>query len=242
MIRVYQNIPLKVGATVNLAEEASRHLALVLRVKVNDTVILFNGQGGQFTAKVVHLDKKTVTVQLQDFTNPQNESPLKITLAQCISRNDRMDDAIRKSVECGVVEITPIISEHSMVKSVTQCEKKLVHWQKIIISACEQSGRCIIPKLTAPQKLVDWLPSANGLKLIAHPYHAKSLAELTIKPVQLSLLIGPEGGFSAMELQLAEQYHFTSFTFGPRVVRTETAPVVAISIAQFLWGDFKVSV
>ena len=242
MIRVYQNIPLKVGTTVTLDEEASRHLALVLRVKLQDSVILFNGQGGQFLASIVRLDKKTLTVQLQDFTNPHHESPLKITLAQCISRNDRMDDAIRKSVECGVYEIVPIISEHSSVQSLAQCEKKLVHWQKIIISACEQAGRCFIPKLATPQKLFHWLPYAQGLKLLAHPHQAKSLSRFREHPTQVTFLIGPEGGFSREELQAALQQNFSSVSFGPRIVRTETAPVVAISIAQYLWGDFKDSV
>jgi 16S rRNA (uracil1498-N3)-methyltransferase len=239
--RVYQNIPLKVGDTVALSNDASNHLARVLRLTVNAEITLFNGFGAEFAAKITHIDKKCVSATLTEYRDRDVESPLTIHLAQGISRGEKMDHVIQKAVELGVHQITPLFTERCTVQLTgDRREKRLQHWQAIAVSACEQSGRNRIPLIATPQSLSDWLkPEADCLSIVLHHRAASSLSTLG-KPQQntVRLLIGPEGGLSTAEIDLATARGFIPICLGPRVLRTETAPLAILAALQCLWGDF----
>ncbi len=240
MTRIYQASQLTEHAIVTLDECASHHVARVLRAKVGEPVVLFNGQGGEYAGVITEINKKTVTVTLNEFLDREAESALDIWLAQGISRGEKMDYTIQKAVELGVKQIIPLYTERCNVKlDKDRSEKRLQHWQSIIISACEQSGRNHIPAIQGPQSLESWLPHVVAdCCLVLSPYAAHSLKTeplLVSKPI--ILLIGPEGGLSDKEIQLAEQHHFRSVNLGPRILRTETAALAAISALQSLFGD-----
>ena len=238
--RIYQPNELALNQETTLDENASHHLANVLRVKPQDQLILFNGQGGEYLAEISQVKKKQVTARIIEFFDVDRESPLSIHLAQGISKGDRMDYAIQKSVELGVTEITPILSDHCDVKrKVQNNEKKLRHWQNIMISACEQSGRTQVATLHAPQLFSDWiLNRSEDQKLILHPGKSKA-TRVTAENQTFALAIGPEGGFSKIEVESAQQNEFQCLTLGPRILRTETAPAAAITLLQYACGDFK---
>jgi len=179
-----------------------------------------------------------VRVQLNEQFAGQIESPLRIHLGQGLSRGERMDWAIQKATELGVSEITPIVSERCEVRLKDErAEKRQAHWQQIAISACEQCGRSVVPVIHAPMALADWIKKTEAdLKLVLHPV-AEPLTSHD-KPGTLAFLIGPEGGLNDAEVDQAQDAGFHAARLGPRVLRTETAPVVALSVAQQLWGDF----
>lgn len=240
MTRIYQAIPLTTHTTITLDEFASHHLARVLRAQVGDAVVIFNGQGGEYSGVISQINKKTVLVELKEFSHREAESSLDICLAQGISRGEKMDYTIQKAVELGVKHIIPLYTERCNVKlDKDRSEKRLQHWQSIITSACEQSGRNRIPAIDMPQSLDNWLPTvkADGC-LVLSPYAAQQLKIQNFSTLrQVTILIGPEGGLSDKEIQLAEQYHFLPLNLGPRILRTETAAVAAISALQSLFGD-----
>jgi len=240
-IRVFTDQPLTTGEEVKLDAISSRHLATVLRLKSGDPVSLFNGQGGEFLATLGECSSKRVTASVARFTDTERESPLHIHLGIGMSRGDRMDWLIQKATEVGVTEITPLYTERTEVKlKGERAEKKVRHWQQICISACEQSYRNRIPIIHSPITIDQWLRTVEAdKKLVLHHRSDHNIRELgTQQAASAALLIGPEGGLSSQEIKLAEDARFTSLTLGPRVLRTETAPVVAISILQSLWGDF----
>ena len=237
--RIYSGQPLQVGITVDLAENAANHVSRVLRMRVGEPLILFNGEGGAFQGKVSALSKKQVQVELETELEGDAQSPLVIELGQTLSRGERMDYAIQKATEMGVTSITPLFSERCEVKlNAERQEKQRRRMQQIAISACEQSGRNIVPVINPPAKLQDWLESRETeLNFVLHHRTEKKLDGYD-KPASVSLLIGPEGGLTAEEIARAETKSFKSLALGPRVLRTETAPVAAISLMQFLWGDY----
>ncbi|OYY81783.1 MAG: 16S rRNA (uracil(1498)-N(3))-methyltransferase [Methylophilales bacterium 16-45-9] len=171
-----------------------------------------------------------------------SESPLNITLLQGVSSGDRMDFTIQKAVELGVKQIQPINSQRSVVKlNAERAEKRTEHWQNIAISACEQSGRAVVPKVLAPIALDKWLsqnPQGESARILLNPIGAKRLAEISKPETEIQLLIGAEGGLSPAEITLAVSQGFQSIVLGPRILRTETAALTAISVMQGLWGDF----
>lgn len=240
MTRIYQNCPLTEYSTVTLDELASHHLARVLRAKVGEKVVLFNGQGDEYSAVIQDIHKKTVCVEVLKKIQRDVESALDLSLAQGISRGEKMDYTIQKAVELGVKRIIPLFTERCNVKLDSERgEKRLQHWQSIIISACEQSGRNCIPDIHMPGTLESWLPTVTAdHRLVLSPY-AKS--RLKDQPIQSSarvvLLIGPEGGLSDKEIALAEQFDFLPLNLGQRVLRTETAALAAISALQSVFGD-----
>jgi len=238
--RIFQPSELTLNQEVILDPKASHHLANVLRVKPKDQLILFNGQGGEYLAEISQVKKKQVTAKMIQFFEVDRESPISIHLAQGISKGDRMDYAIQKSVELGVTEITPVFSEHCDVKRKTQSnEKKLMHWQNIMLSACEQSGRTQVTTIHAPQLFSDWLLNRpEDQKLILHPGDTKSTS-VEKGNQSFALAIGPEGGFSQAEVESAQENNFQCLTLGPRILRTETAPAAAITVLQYTCGDFK---
>ncbi len=236
--RIYQNSPLTVGATVSLDDDAANHVGRVLRMVPEQEICLFNGQGGQYQAIIIESGKKHVTVRIDSFAEHDVESPLSIHLGQVISRGDKMEFTIQKSVELGVNVITPLWSSRCGVKlQGDRLDKKLEQWQKIAISACEQCGRNIVPVVRPVMSLEQWLAEpTDELKLTLHPrakYSVGTLPELT---QGVRLVIGPEGGLSDDEIALTEQYQFQEMLLGPRVLRTETAALTAITALPWRFG------
>ena len=235
--RFFVDAPLSLGQHP-LPEAQAHYIGRVLRLAVGDAVQLFDGSGQEFVGELVEVGKKSVQVELREQFAGQTESPLHIHLGQGLSRGERMDWAIQKATELGVAEITPLVSERCEVRLKDErADKRLAHWRQIAISACEQCGRSRVPTIHPPLGLGDWLAQTEAdLKLVLHPV-AEPLASHA-RPASLAFLIGPEGGLSEAEVQLAQQAGYHPARLGPRVLRTETAPVVALSVAQQLWGDF----
>ena len=239
--RIYQNSPLNVGASVSLDDDAANHVGRVLRMVPDQEICLFNGQGGQYQAVITESGKKHVTVQITDFSALSVESPLSIHLGQVISRGDKMEFTIQKSVELGVNVITPLWSSRCGVKlQGDRLDKKLEQWQKIAISACEQCGRNSVPLIRPVMSLENWLAEpTDELKLTLHPRAQYSVGTLPEPTHGVRLVIGPEGGLSDDEIALTEQYHFQEMLLGPRVLRTETAALTAITALQCRFGDLS---
>ncbi|WDE06628.1 16S rRNA (uracil(1498)-N(3))-methyltransferase [Thalassomonas viridans] len=242
--RIYQDQPLKVGEKVQLNTDAFGHTIRVLRLNEGDMVTLFNGRltdGNycQYQGELVNVTKKQAEVLLTDCQVVSNESPLNIHLGQGISRGDRMDFTLQKSVELGVNTITPVFTERCGVKlSGERLAKKRDQWQKIVISACEQSGRCAVPVVADPVSLSEWLgQETSALKLNLHPRAQHSIMTLPQENQRVRLLIGPEGGLSDEEINQANGAGFVDILLGPRVLRTETAALTAISALQCRFGD-----
>lgn len=244
--RIYQNTQWTIGDTMTLSDDAFGHTVRVLRLKNGDNVTLFNGikyqeAWGEFQAELVNVSKKSAQAVIKSFTAVDNESPVNIHLGQAISRGDRMDFTLQKSVELGVNTITPLFTERCGVKiSGERLAKKIEQWQKIVISACEQSGRCTVPIVHPAQSLDNWLAQeSSSLKLNLHPKAEHSIMSLPSENSRIRLLIGPEGGLSDEEISQANVQQFIDVLLGPRVLRTETAALTAITALQCRYGDIK---
>lgn len=238
---LYLEQTLAVGQTLNLPDAAHQHLVKVLRMTAGDAVRLFNGSGHFYQARLTDTGKKTSTIAIEAVEPATSESPLHTHLGLVISRGDRMDYAIQKSTELGVSEITPLFSERCEVRlDQTRTDKRGAHWQEIAINAAEQCGRSSVPRVHPAQPLSLWLQDQpnDNLRLVLHHRDTQKLANLPA-PTHVTLLIGPEGGLSDAEIASACAQGFIPTTLGPRVLRTETAPVTALSIVQWLWGDFQ---
>lgn len=235
--RFFIETPLSVGLH-SLPEAQAHYIGRVLRLSPGTQVQLFDGSGQEYLSLLTEVGKKNVQVEVQSAVPGLPESPLRVHLGQGLSRGERMDWAIQKATELGVTELTPLFTERCEVRlSEERGDKRLNHWRQIAISACEQCGRSVIPLIHPPQTLAQWQSQVQAdLKLVLHPI-AEPLHSHT-RPERLALLIGPEGGLSELEIQQAQSAGFASVRLGPRVLRTETAPVVALSLAQQLWGDF----
>lgn len=222
-----------------LGEDAAGHVGRVLRMKEGQEVLLFDGSGAEFPATIAEVSKKNVTVNVTERIERSSESPLDLHLGQVISRGDKMEFTIQKSVELGVNTITPLISERCGVKLDTKrFEKKLAQWQKIAIAACEQCGRNTVPVIRPIMQLEEWCREpSEALKLNLHPRAKYSINTLPEPISKVRLLIGPEGGLSAEEIGMTEQYKFEETLLGPRVLRTETAALTAITALQVRFGD-----
>jgi 16S rRNA (uracil1498-N3)-methyltransferase len=239
--RFYCPLRLGPGQTLDLPPDAAHHAAKVLRMEAGHEVTLFNGEGGEYAATITHIGKNGVTVKTGAFREHEVESLLNVTLAQAISSGDKMDYTLQKAVELGVTHIQPLFSERCVVKLTgDRAEKRVRHWQQVVISACEQCGRNRVPEVAPSQPLIPWLgslpPDAQHLMLAPGAQH--SLSELPAPTAPVTLLIGPEGGLSPNEIRAAESRGFTPVRLGPRVLRTETAALVALAAMQTLWGDF----
>lgn len=239
--RIYQPQPLQVGANFQLDETGAHHVGKVLRMQAGQPLRLFNGEGGEYQAQLLAVDKKNVLVEITDFKDANNQSPLPIHLGQVISRGDRMDFALQKAVELGVSEITPLFSMRCEVKlSGARLQKRLQQWQHLIISACEQCGLNKLPKLHPPVAALKWFEQVNApLKWLLHPGETPLNQLLNQQqPSSVCLAIGPEGGFDDTEINNAKNAGFDAVAIGPRIFRTETAPIAALSLLQYQWGDF----
>jgi 16S rRNA (uracil1498-N3)-methyltransferase len=229
------------GATLNLPDNAFRHLVQVLRLREGDPFTAFDGRGGEYDAVLIEIGKRSASVGILAHQGIDRESPLDLTLAQCISKGERMDYTVQKAVELGVTRIVPLISGRSVVRlDEERWEKKLEHWRGVVVSACEQSGRTAVPEVQDAVALPTWLDdeSARGTRLTLDPEAPHSLRELPPPSGPVTLLVGPEGGLSEMELQHAHRAGFIGMRMGPRVLRTETAGVAALAALQAMWGDW----
>jgi 16S rRNA (uracil1498-N3)-methyltransferase len=237
--RIFIDQPLNSGERVLLREDSAHHIAQVLRKKVQDSVVLFNGRGGEFQARIESIQRTNVQVRIGAYAAVERESPLRITLVQGISRGERMDYTLQKSVELGVSAIVPVQTQRSTVRlDEERGGRRIVHWRKVLIGACEQCGRNQVPRLEPPQRLEQWLIHPQpGLKLLLAAEAKAALASLSSPQGEITLLAGPEGGFSEEEQRAAKAAGYLPLSLGPRVLRTETAALAALAALQTLWGD-----
>ncbi len=237
--RIYTDSALREGATAELDENAALHVGRVLRMQPGQELRLFNGDGNDYPATITSANKKNVEVQVGTPDANPTESPLDIILGQALSKGDRMDYAVQKAVEMGVTRIVPLTTERCDVKLKGDREdKRLRHWQSVAISAAEQCGRARVPDILPVMTVTGWLEHTRDceVRLVLHHRTEQSLDAMA-KPTRVALMIGPEGGLSADEISQAESEGFLPVALGPRVLRTETAPVAAMALCQYLWGD-----
>lgn len=238
-VRIYQQAVYEVGKTYALTSQAGHHLVTVLRLSKGTAIELFNGHQYQYQALITAIAKKHVEVLIESATYLSRESSCHLHLAQALSKGDRMEWVVQKAVELGVVSITPILSERAVVRlDKERAEKKIKQWQAIAIGACEQSGRNIIPTIFPIIALSDYLSQCHhALKLVLSPTGQYTWRDLTPTQTDIALLIGPEGGINQQELEQAIAHQFLPLTLGPRILRTETAAITALSVLQATYGD-----
>ncbi|KXS51279.1 MAG: 16S rRNA (uracil1498-N3)-methyltransferase [Marinobacter sp. T13-3] len=238
--RIYTDSPLATGTSCELDEKAAQHVGRVLRMQPGQALVLFNGDGSDYEASITSASKKHVEVEITAEVDTNTESSLEVVLGQTLSKGDRMDYAVQKAVEMGVSRIVPLSTERCDVKLKGDREdKRLRHWQQVAISAAEQCGRARVPEILPVMSLPEWLDYSEGcdLRLVLH-HRTEQRLDTLAKPTSVALMIGPEGGLSAEEIAQAEGHGFLPVALGPRVLRTETAPVAAMALCQWLWGDF----
>ena len=246
MPRFYCPLPLQVGQRISLPDAVARHAIGALRLREGEAVTLFNGNGYEYDGVLAaHASVREAGVQLLASQSPDRESPLRVTLAQGISSGDRMDITLQKSVEMGVMAIQPLNMRRSIVRlSGEKLEKRRAHWQAVVVSACEQCGRNVVPEVLPILDFADWRRAqsdSSELRLLLDPEAEMSLSKLTAPELEagVTLLAGPEGGFDPVERVGATAAGFVGVRLGPRVLRTETAALAALAAMQVLWGDYK---
>jgi len=241
--RLYHPSPLAADNRVELGASATKHLLTVLRLKPGAALVLFDGSGAEFDARLEESGKKGAWVTVTVRREPKVESPLSVTLAQGVSRGERMDYTVQKAVELGVAGVIPVLMERSVVKlDADNIKRKREHWQSVAVSAAEQSGRVRVPPVQPPRSFGAFLDGhrSGGLKLLLDPLAQHALKDLSPpKDNQVLLLVGPEGGLSEVERKAAQSAGFQGIKLGPRILRTETAALVALSLLQSLWGDLR---
>jgi 16S rRNA (uracil1498-N3)-methyltransferase len=254
LTRVYVEAELTAGSSIDLPPDTASHLAKVLRARAGDELILFNGDGREYSGAIEAVRGSRVAASVGDSRQVARESPLSITLVQCVPRGDRMDFIVQKATELGVVRIVPVLSQRSVVRlDKAQAESKAVHWRAVAVSACEQCGRNRLPVIEAARPLLNYLgelaPGA-GLRLVLEPESAP-LALAPVAPaagsgpvgasglevVDAEIAIGPEGGFAPDELEAFRVAEFSPVGLGPRILRTETAAIAALVWLQVRFGD-----
>jgi 16S rRNA (uracil1498-N3)-methyltransferase len=238
--RFYLAQPLAPGARFSLPPGPARHAARALRLMQGDAITLFNGRGGEYAARIERIHKDEVAVSVTGFADVERESRLRVMLAQGISSGERMDYTLQKAVELGVSAIQPISARRSVVKLAGErADKRVVHWQGVVASACEQCGRNQVPLVATPLTLAHWLGQhRDGRLLFLSPLAEARLADLPAPAVADCLVAGPEGGFEADEIAALHAAGAIPVRLGPRVLRTETAALAALAAMQTLWGDF----
>ncbi len=239
LTRVYLDAPLEAGARVTLTGSAAGHVTRVLRLRVGDALTLFNGRGGEYAATLAAAGGAQVTVAIGEFRAIERESPLTLTLAQGVSRGERMDLVVQKATELGVSALVPVLTERSVVRlSAQQADRKLNHWRAIAVAACEQSGRNRLPELAQPLGLPDFIGTRTAeTRLLLSPGAATRIEDIPRPAGALTVLIGPEGGLTEAEQQTAVGAGFMAVRLGPRVLRTETAAIAALALLQREFGD-----
>lgn len=236
--RLYLPQALEEGTVLRLDEESAHYLRTVLRLKRGADLTVFNGDGREYSARVANVGRDEVLVEIGDGRDREVESPLTTHIGLGISRGERMDLAIQKAVELGASRITPLFTEHCVVRlDEARRGNRRQHWQKVARSACEQCGRNRIPEVEEPVDLKDWVAGREGLRLFFDPQGAVGLKDLPQPEGLVSILSGPEGGFASKERTLAREAGFVPVRLGPRILRTETAVLAALSAIQAIWGD-----
>jgi len=236
--RIHTSHPLILAKNVELAGPAGHYLTRVLRLSKGDPVTLFNGDGIDYSGEISDIQSQRVRVRIIGSMNPGNESPLKITLVQAICRGERMDNALQKATELGVFCIQPLMSHRVGVRlDQSRQIKRMMHWQGVVISACEQSGRAVVPEVKNPLSISDWISAAGETRLLVlDPVAENKLSGLSIDGDSISILVGPEGGFTHEELEKVRANGVLAVSLGPRVLRTETAGPAAIAVLQAKTG------
>jgi 16S rRNA (uracil1498-N3)-methyltransferase len=241
LTRLFIRSELRPDVLLQLDQEQARYLGRALRLRPGHALTVFNGENGEFAATITSIGKSNAEVTVGSPIETASESPLKVHLVQGISRGERMDIIVQKATELGVKRITPVLTEYGVVKfDNARAEKRRLHWEKIAISSCEQSGRIRPPLIDLPLPLKSWFgakPCAVDVDLILQPGATASMSSLDAPKTKVCLLIGPEGGFSEIEYDDARVSGFTAVSLGPRVLRTETAAIAALAVAETLWGD-----
>lgn len=238
--RFYISTPLTAHSRLDLPEAPAHHAARVLRLRVGDAVVLFDGRGGEFAATIAAIGKHAVSVDVGAHHAVERESPVDVTLVQAISSGDRMDLTVQKAVELGVARIVPVESERCVVRlKGERAEKRVAHWQQIAIGACEQCGRNRVPGIMPIATLDAWLAVASAAqRWQLAPGAAKPWREMPRPDRPIEILVGPEGGLTDAEIAAATRAGFEPVRLGPRVLRTETAAPALLAAMQALWGDF----
>jgi 16S rRNA (uracil1498-N3)-methyltransferase len=242
MHRFYHSNPLDLNQIIILDEFSSHHALRVMRVKVDDFLVLFNGDGFEYRGRVSDINKKTINVEILSKEKNNSESPININLFQSISSNEKMDMVIQKATELGVSSIQPIFTSRSTIKlSLDRTKKRVIHWKQVSISACEQSGRSKIPTIKSPivfDQISEGIKT-NSLNLLLHPDNLEESSNLPNEySGDINIFIGPEGGFSQDEALLLKKQNCINIQLGTRILRTETAPLAIIAILQYKYGDF----
>lgn len=241
MIRLHVPLPFVAGSTLTLPDDVAHHWVRVLRARVGDEAELFDGDGRAARVVLSAIGKRDSQVRVQTLVEGDRESPLHTHLGQVMSKGDRLDYALQKAVELGVSEITLLTSERCELKlrGEERADKKLAHWQRVMIGACEQCGRNTLPRLQGPMPVADWQQAvAAEQKWVLAPA-VRGGPAAGARPASVALLVGPEGGLSEAEIASAQAAGFQPWQLGPRVLRTETAPVAALAVLQAYWGDVQ---
>ncbi len=238
--RIYSTQPLAAGATVDLDERAARHATQVLRLRPGDPLVLFDGGGRDYPAVLASASRGGAAARLGEPGPVEAEPPLRARLWLGVSRGERMDFALQKAVELGVAGIVPLLCERTVVKlDAARRAKRLAHWQGVIVGACEQSGRRRLPSLAEPAALAQRLAAPPRTGILLDPQARLGLPDLPPPAGEITLLVGPEGGLAPAERAAARAAGFTGVRLGPRILRTETAPLAALAVVQALWGDLR---
>ena len=239
--RFYCREPLSPGAHIDLPEPVARHAVRVLRLQPGAAIVLFDGRGGEYEARIERIEKDRVVAALGAWRDVERESGLAVTLIQAVQAGEKMDYTVQKAVELGVSHIVPVDSRRSVTRLTGErAARRVAHWQGVAAAACEQCGRNQVPQLAPLEKLENWLarPASGALRLILAPDAEQSLVDLP--PVtNVQMLIGAEGGLDPQEIVAAQQVGFKAVRMGPRILRTETAALAALAAMQALWGDFR---
>lgn len=244
--RFHSPSPLSVGACVELSENAARHAVRVLRLKVGDSVVLFDGRGGEYSCRISSAGRDTAVADVLEWRDSERESPVEVTLVQALQAGEKMDLTVQKAVELGVTRIVPVATRRSVLRlEGERARKRVAHWRGVAASACEQCGRNRVPEVCDIEDLRHWLgthtTATGGLRLMLAPGAEFTLDTLPQpgRHARIELLIGAEGGLSHDEMEQALQAGFVGVRLGPRVLRTETAGLAALAVIQCLWGDFR---
>lgn len=225
---------------VDLPAGPARHVSQVLRLRIGDPLILFDGNGRDYPGRVLATSKGRVQVVVDKPTEFEPQASLAVHLGIGVSKGERMDYAIQKAVELGVASLSPLFTKRSVVRlDGARLEKRQQHWRGVVVSACEQSGRRRLPEMAPATSLGRWLAQRHPFPLLLDHRSSRTLHELPAPDRELTLLVGPEGGLAPEERTLARESDFAPIRLGPRVLRTETAPLAALAAAQTLWGDFR---
>jgi 16S rRNA (uracil1498-N3)-methyltransferase len=238
--RIFTLQHLEAGQNIRLEGPAGHYLTRVLRLSKGDEIVLFNGDGFDYPAVISEIRSQQVCALIAGGSLAGNESPLKITLVQAVCRGERMDYVLQKATELGVFCIQPLISQRVEVRLDSgRQQKRMSHWRGVVTSACEQSGRAVVPEVRDLLSVSDWLSAADGApRLVLDPLAGRSLAGMALEGDRVSVLVGPEGGFTDDETNVFRANGLTAVTLGPRVLRTETAGPAAIAVLQAKAGDF----